>query len=187
MTLAEETMKAFLLCTLLASCPVGCASQAPTTPPVLTSATTDDFVRAVDWPDLGRGEARFIRIDLGPDTFAECHRVSPKFPFDSATTFAVDRAQLAALASCLNHASMRDRTVLLVGRADPRGENAYNLELGRKRAIAIRQLLLDNGLQDSRIELTTEGASGAVGNQPDYSYGYDRRVDVVVKGGAHAP
>lgn len=139
------------------------------------------------WPDLGRGEARFITIQLGPDTYAYCHDVSPKFPFDSSLTYVQHADQLQALASCLNHDVMQSRHVLLVGRADPRGTDAYNLGLGERRAQQIKELLIKNGLDADRIDISTEGARDAKGQLPDFSFGYDRRVDVVVTGGAHAP
>jgi len=138
------------------------------------------------WPTLGNGIARFITIELGPDTLAQCRMVSPKFPFDSATTYVEDKDQLAAFVRCLNHESMRTRTVLLVGRADPRGSDAYNMKLGLKRAEQIREFLTREGLAPERILATeTEGKRDARGNLPDYSFGYDRRVDVVVLGEHH--
>lgn len=178
-------MKAVALCALFATV-AACASQPPSAPPKLTSASTSETV-AVPWPDLGRGEPMFIRIDLGPDVFAECRRISPKFPFDSASTYAQDEAQLAAFAACLNAPGQRERSVQLIGRADPRGSSGYNDELGMKRASTIKRLLIEHGIAEGRIEVVSEGAKGAVGDKPDYSYGYDRRVDVVVKGGSHLP
>lgn len=161
-----------------------CASepkQAP--PPELSSAETV----SVGWPTLGPGDARFIRIDLGPDSLEQCRHTAPNFPFDSTKTFAQDRAQVVALASCLNSPGMTDRRILLVGRADPSGANAYNDELGLKRAEAIRKILVDNGIAPQRIDLASRGETGAKGDTAEQSSGYDRRVDIVVRGGVHAP
>lgn len=169
---------------------VGCAEQQPPVqggggPKLPDPGATGEY--SIDWPELGRGEARYIVVDMGPDTLETCRRVSPKFPFDSAKTRAQDNAQLSAFASCLNHDSMKDKKVLLIGRADAQGADTYNKDLGAKRAAHIRELLIKGGLDASRIEVDTEGETGAVGHTPDYSPGYDRRVDVIVKGGAHAP
>lgn len=185
-------MKTSTLCSLFACCLIACGGGAKASEPQLTSSGTGvtgptGDERVVGWPTLGNGTARFIRIDLGPDNFAECRRVSAKFPFDSASTYAQDREQLTALAACMNSPGMRERTILLVGRADPRGTDKYNEELGMKRASAIKQLLVDNGIAENRIELVSEGAKGAMGTNPDYSFGYDRRVDIMVKGGTHTP
>jgi len=146
-----------------------------------------DGVYSIDWPELGKGADRYISIDLGPDSLESCRKVSPKFPFDSAKTRAQDRAALQALASCLNHPSMADRTLNLVGRADEKGTDAYNEELGKKRAERIRDILVKNGVGADRIRLGSAGEAGAVGSKPDYSAGYDRRVDVIIVGGTHAP
>jgi peptidoglycan-associated lipoprotein len=168
--------------TLAATCLVACAGEGrQTAEPQLTSSTT------AGWPDLGRGTARFIRIDLGPDNFAECRRVSPKFAFDSASTYAQDRAQLVSLAACLNAPGMRDRTLRLVGRADPRGTTEYNDKLGTRRAAAIKQILIDSGIAEQRIAVASEGENDAKGDTHETSSGYDRRVDVIVEGGTHAP
>ncbi len=169
----------------------GCAPG--TSPPPVLPDPGSDGVYSVDWPELGRGEARYITIDLGSDGAATCRRVSPKFPFDSAKARAQDRAQLAALASCLNHAEMADRTVLLVGRADARGSTSNNEALGMRRAESVKKLLVSSGLAEARISVSTRGESDAVGEKPvapgspEYSHGYDRSVDVVIRGGAHAP
>lgn len=142
---------------------------------------------SMSWPSLGRGTARFITIELGPDTLEHCRGVSPKFPFDSSTAFVEDKDQLAALVRCLNHESMLSRGVLLVGRADPRGTDAYNLALGSRRAEQIREFLVGEGLAPERIATESEGKRDAKGNLPAYSRGYDWRVDVVVVGGEHQP
>lgn len=178
-------MKTLVLCASVAILLVGCAGQVrQADEPNLSSAQ----VGAVGWPQLGQGSARFIRIDLGTDSFAECRKLSPKFPFDSEVTYAQDRAQLAALSSCLNAPGMRERRIVLVGRADPSGSEEYNEELGMKRAEAIRQILLDSGIAADRIEAVTEGKKGAQSStNPEYSPGFDRRVDIVVYGGTHAP
>ncbi len=171
-----------MLCALVATCLVACGGGArESTEPRIESSGP------VGWPNLGSGPARWIRVDLGPDTFTECRSVSPEFPFDSAVTYAQDRDQIGALASCLNMPSIRERKIVLVGRADAQGIDPYNEELGLKRAKAIEQILVESGISESRIELATEGAKGAMGDKPEYSPGYDRRVDVVVKGGTHAP
>jgi peptidoglycan-associated lipoprotein len=153
----------------------------------------------VRWPSEGSGVARTITLTLGPDLHAMCRDVSPKFPFDQANTYVDDKAELVALASCLNKPGLESRHVLLVGRADPRGSDAYNLKLGEERAQSIKEFLVSSGLSVDRIDIASEGKRGAKGeapvvvegqidpSMPRFTYGYDRRVDVVVTGGAHHP
>ncbi len=168
---------------VLALSAVSCAAepvQVDTSRVELTNA------RAPAWPDLGRGVDRSIRIQLGPDSLLQCRRVSPKFPFDSAIVEVQERPELDAIAGCLNHPSMATRAIVLIGRADPRGQPGYNEALGMQRAMRIKEILVQSGVSGSRIQVRSRGAEDAVGDTPDYSYGYDRRVDVVVLG-VHAP
>ncbi len=181
-----KTTAAIAVAVVSLSCLSACRGEPlPAADPTLTSGAGD--VKPPGWPTLGTGVARFIRIDLGPDVFAECQKVSPKFPFDSATTYAQDRMQLGALAACLNAPGMRERTLLLVGRADPHGTDAYNDRLGTKRAEAIKAILVESGIAESRIEVASEGEKGARSGDPSWSAGSDRRVDVIVRGGSHTP
>ena len=166
-----------------------CASHSPTVQ--TTSATLPPPNAAgeyqVPWPVFGRGNERFVTIQLGPDLYQWCRDVSPKFPFDSASTYVSDRAQLVALASCLNHPGLESRRLLLVGRTDPRGGEEYNMDLGYRRARWIKEFLVSAGLSADRIDVTSAGELDSKGKLPDYSYGYDRRVEIRVTGGAHHP
>lgn len=177
-------MKTLSLCASLALVLVACGGGAQQT---AEPKVGGEGSGPPGWPTLGQGEARFIRIDMGPDSFEECRKATPKFPFDSAVTFAQDREQLAAFAACMNSAGMKERTLELVGRADPEGSEGHNEELGMKRAEAIKQILIENGLDAGRISVASAGEKDAKGDTADQSSGHDRRVDIVVKGGAHSP
>lgn len=177
-------MKTLALTASLALVLVACGGGAP---PAAEPKASGETAGPPGWPTLGQGEARFIRIDMGPDNFEECRKATPKFPFDSAVTFAQDREHLAAFAACMNSAGMKERTLELVGRADPQGTDGHNDELGMKRAEAIKQILIENGLDAGRISVATAGEKGAQGDTAEQSSGHDRRVDIVVKGGTHSP
>jgi peptidoglycan-associated lipoprotein len=142
---------------------------------------------SVEWPELNGGAVRYIRLAIGPDIAQMCKVKSPHFQFDEAETRAQDYAELSALAECLNSAPLDKTGIQLIGRADPRGSEKYNLELGRKRAERIKGLLVKEGIAAGRITITSQGEASSVGDQPMYSYGYDRRVDVVLTGMVHAP
>jgi peptidoglycan-associated lipoprotein len=192
-----KTFHILMLGVALAACSASVGTT--TTTSAELPAPSADGNYHVQWPSEGSGVARTITLTLGPDLHAMCRDVSPKFPFDKATTYVDDKAELLALASCLNKPGMESRQVILVGRADPRGSDAYNMALGERRAQSIKDFLVSNGLSANRIAITTEGKRGAKGHQPvvvegqvdptmpQFTYGYDRRVDVVVTGGAHHP
>lgn len=144
----------------------------------------------VAWPEMGRGEDRYIRLTIGDDVAADCKLVKPHFEFDSAETRPQDVVALQSLADCLKVDKHRDLSILLVGRADPRGDVEYNRALGERRAEHIKRLLIREGIAADRIATTTRGESGAVGSEKpkaDYSFGYDRRVDIQLVGAVHAP
>lgn len=144
----------------------------------------------VTWPEMGRGEDRYIRLTIGDDIAADCNMVKPHFEFDSAETRPQDVDSLQSLASCLNAEKNRDLSIRLIGRADPRGNVEYNRALGERRAEHIKQLLIRHGVTADRIATTTRGESESVGSdepKADYSFGYDRRVDIKLVGAVHAP
>ena len=74
--------------------------------------------------------------------------------------------------------------------ADTTGADKYNAELGQKRAERVKAILVSEGVEAARISTASRGEAEAVGDQKavsGYSQGYDRRVDVVLKGVVHAP
>jgi len=148
----------------------------------------DDQEYAVQFPDPGRGAARYIRITIAEDLFKSCGLVRAHFEFDSAALLPQDTATLRSVAECLERPELAEAQLEIVGRADSRGNRAYNLELGRKRAEEVKRLLVRAGISEDRIQLKSLGADMAVGDDKGmYSYGYDRRVDVVLSGIVRAP
>ena len=52
--------------------------------------------------------------------------------------------------------------ILITGNADVRGSENYNLKLGRKRAQAVKQFMLDNGIAEENIRIVSRGKLDAV-------------------------
>lgn len=77
----------------------------------------------------------------------------------------------------LTRGPLRDRSVRLVGRADPRGTDEYNLALGTRRAQAVRTYLQRLGVSAARLNPTTRGDLDAVGDD-ERGWQRDRRVDL---------
>lgn len=103
--------------------------------------------------------------------------VSTSFEFDSATLGEDDREMLGQVARCLTEGALRGHRVNLVGRADARGEDEYNMSLGGSRADTVRRYLQDLGVGRDRLNATSRGELDAVGTN-DEGYRLDRRVDV---------
>jgi OOP family OmpA-OmpF porin len=141
----------------------------------------------VEWPYLGRGQDRYIRLTLGDDVTEVCRSVHPHFQFDSAEPLPQNHFELKALAECLNAPPIAKLPISLVGRTDAKGNAAYNDQLGKRRAERVKQILVESGVAADRFEVSSRGETGALGDQGLYSYGYDRRVDIVLVGLVHRP
>lgn len=145
---------------------------------------------SVDFPDAGRGVERSIHIAIDADLSRSCGLMRTYFAFDSAKLSPDDKDTLRSVAECLERPELVHLQLAIVGRADSRGSDDYNADLGRRRAESVKKLLVDTGIRESRIAIDSRGATGASGSDATtdlYSYGYDRRVDVVLVGVPHAP
>jgi peptidoglycan-associated lipoprotein len=102
---------------------------------------------------------------------------APKFEFDSAVLSSTDRSGLDQLARCMTSGPLAGKSVSLVGRADPRGEAEYNMNLGATRATAVKHYLAALGVTGSRLDATSRGSLDAQGHD-EATWAIDRRVDL---------
>jgi outer membrane protein OmpA-like peptidoglycan-associated protein len=139
-------------------------------------------------PGPGDFDDRYISLDLG-DTAKTCAIPTTRFRFDSTEMQPDERAQLHALASCLQKPELIKTEIRLVGRADATGTAQYNEELSSKRGERVKKILVEEGVAAARISTTKRGERDAVGGNSvasPASPGYDRRVDIILDGD-HAP
>ncbi len=101
------------------------------------------------------------------------------FPFDSAHLESSDVRPLDAVATCFSSGPLKGRSLKLVGRADPRGDDEYNMVLGQSRAGSVGSALVRDGLSRSRMTLTSRGDLDAKGRDEN-GWSLDRRVDVLL-------
>ena len=101
----------------------------------------------------------------------------PKFGYNSANVQTHFRSSLVELAKCMNEGGLKGRNLLLIGHADPRGEDDYNLALGGRRADSVQVALGKLGVSDARLNVTSRGELDSKGTD-EKSYSEDRRVDV---------
>jgi outer membrane protein OmpA-like peptidoglycan-associated protein len=52
--------------------------------------------------------------------------------------------------------------ILITGNCDTRGSEQYNIKLGNSRALAVKQYMLDKGVEDSRIRIVSRGKLDAI-------------------------
>ena len=102
---------------------------------------------------------------------------SPKFDFDSSQLSSSDRDILQQVAKCMTDGALKGKNIELIGRADPRGEQEYNMTLGSSRATAAHKFLDGLGIDDKRMSETSRGALDATGHDEE-GWSKDRRVDI---------
>ena len=102
---------------------------------------------------------------------------APKFAYNDSELLPSDRDVLQQVADCLTRGPLQGHTVQLVGRADPRGTDEYNLALGTRRAATVRTYLERLGVPSQRLSPTTRGEIDASGSD-EVGWQRDRRVDL---------
>jgi peptidoglycan-associated lipoprotein len=167
---------------------VGCSKDKPvavkTTPDV---AATPDAPAAKPAPTVAKDTQVSPGLALSGDIASLCNikptataSTNPKFDYDKDELTADDRAVLDQLATCLTTGALKGKAVALIGRADPRGTEEYNLGLGSRRASSVGQYLGRLGVGDPQLTVSTRGALEASGTD-EAGWKQDRRVDVQLK------
>ncbi len=105
------------------------------------------------------------------------------FAFDDATVRTEDEAAITRFAEVANRHFVGS-VITVEGFADPAGTQAYNLDLSRRRADAVRSLLLAKGLSSEQIRAVGYGKSrlvmpGASHDEPGAEL--NRRVVFVIE------
>lgn len=104
------------------------------------------------------------------------------FDYDSSAIRDEDRATVEAHAQYLTrHADVK---VTLEGHTDERGSREYNIALGERRANAVRDLMLLQGIAAGQISTVSYGEERpSVLGSDESAYGMNRRVEIVYSGG----
>lgn len=99
------------------------------------------------------------------------------FEYDSSTVRQEDIATLEAHAAYLGENV--NATIRLVGHTDERGSREYNLALGERRALAIRQILMLQGASVNQFQVTSFGEErAAVEGHDEAAWQQNRRVEL---------
>lgn len=102
------------------------------------------------------------------------------FDTDEATLREANVGSMARLASFLQ--TYEDRAVQIEGHTDNVGSDDYNLGLSQRRAMAVKEYLVNQGISASRLEATGKGESNPVASN-DSATGrqQNRRVEVIIE------
>jgi peptidoglycan-associated lipoprotein len=101
------------------------------------------------------------------------------FAYDSANVREQDKAVLTKLATCFTTGPLKGREMRLVGHADNRGEEDYNMLLGQRRADNVKGAIVSVGMTAAKAFTTSRGELDATGSDAA-SWQKDRRVDIVL-------
>lgn len=72
--------------------------------------------------------------------------------------------------------------ISVVGHSDTLGDKAYNLDLSLRRALAIKRQLVDNGVDDTFMEVSSHGEENPLVKTADnVANAQNRRVEVIVR------
>jgi peptidoglycan-associated lipoprotein len=169
----------FALSVGLAAASVACNhDQPPPAPPPAPAPSSAPTVSSA--PSQKQDPA----INLSKDIVDACNITAsdkaPKFDFDSSDLSSAEKDVLGQVATCLTTGPLKGKSVKLVGRADPRGEQEYNMELGENRAHAVKKYLGGLGVDGGRMQLSSRGALDATGHD-ESTWKLDRRVDISLK------
>lgn len=101
------------------------------------------------------------------------------FDFDKATVRTADRGNIEAVA---NELKAKPANKLLVeGHCDERGTEGYNLALGERRALAVREYLSNLGIDANRVRTISYGeARPEVDGKDEAAYSKNRRGQFVL-------
>jgi peptidoglycan-associated lipoprotein len=175
------TVLAAALVTL--SVAVGCGHEdtKPAAVPTITSTTVTQTTLSPASPGKANSTI-FLSDSLRKAcgiTKIEDVKDAPKFDFNKDDILPDDRAVLAQVAQCLTTGPLKGRQVKLVGRADLRGTQEYNMALGERRSNAVLNYLAAMGVSSSQMRETSRGSLDSTGSD-EASWRTDRRVDIDV-------
>jgi peptidoglycan-associated lipoprotein len=120
-------------------------------------------------------------VNIDPEIRKACgiNEKDAFFAYNSARLDDRARTVMEKLAKCFKDGPLKGRSMHLIGHADPRGDEEYNLLLGGRRADSVRGVLTKFGLGKDRITTTSRGEMDASGVDPA-GWAKDRRVDVTL-------
>lgn len=101
------------------------------------------------------------------------------FAYDSSAVRSSDQANVDAVAAALSAESANK--LLIEGHCDERGTEGYNMSLGERRALAIREALVAKGIGADRVRTLSYGeAKPAVDGHDESAWSANRRGEFIL-------
>lgn len=157
---------------LLAALMVGCASNTIPDPEPTDTTYGDSGASTDSMGDGGLGEGEYL-----DDPSAGELGMVIYFDFDSSEVRPQDRELMSRHAMQL--ADNMRVSARLEGHADERGSREYNIGLGERRAQAVRQMLMIQGVSASQIATVSFGEERPASfGSSESDYALNRRVEI---------
>lgn len=146
----------------------------PATPSENKPAQLDEST--IDAKDAQRG-----RLEISDRIREACgiSNAEAYFAFNSSAVESQSNEILRKLADCFTTGPLAGTLIQLVGHADPRGDNEYNMVLGGRRADNVKKALVRLGSKAEQLQTTSRGELEAMGTDEE-SWARDRRVQIEV-------
>jgi peptidoglycan-associated lipoprotein len=119
-------------------------------------------------------KANWSAVQVDEEIAKACNMPTAYFEISGGASLA-----LQVLATCFTSGPMKDKSLKIVGHADPRGTSDYNFGLGQRRAGNVAAFLMDKGLPEARIVTTSMGELEATGTD-ETSWSRDRKVEILL-------
>ncbi len=104
------------------------------------------------------------------------------FDYNSAAISGSSERTMATLAKALASPQLEGRKFTVIGHTDASGSDVYNKALSDRRASAVRQYLIKNGVSSARLKAMGKGESQLFNtDEPDAAE--NRRVEIQATGG----
>jgi peptidoglycan-associated lipoprotein len=118
-------------------------------------------------------------VSIDAEILAQCHLDHGKafFEFDKSNLSACDLSTINDIAACVSTGPLKGRKLEIVGHADPRGSDEYNLKLGESRAQSVAAYLEKSGVPQDGLVTSSKGKSEATGVDEN-GWAFDRRVEI---------
>ena len=161
-----QSFKLGFLAAILSLLMVGCSS----------TSTTDSGSETLPGDEVATGSVDDSGVDgAGSDDLSSVADTVFYFDFDKSILKPESRAALRLHAEALR---ANPRSIRLEGHADERGTREYNMALGERRANAVKEFLVMEGVR-SDIEVISYGEeSPAALDSDEASYALNRRVEM---------
>jgi outer membrane protein OmpA-like peptidoglycan-associated protein len=176
---AQYAGLAAVFCLTVAGCTTTTPQSEPQSPQVGLTKPVDPPKN----PDIGHYQNRtevdaLYNLWLAPSVMSVCSGPSPFFSFDSSKPDTQSQPTMQNLVDCMRTGPLVGKTIMLIGRTDPRGSEDYNLKLGRERAERVKKYLVANGADPQRIVTDSIGKHDAHADPAEWPA--DRRVQITL-------